>query len=84
MVYGKVQGVFFRKHAREKAMELGLTGEIKNNPDGSVFIVATGTREQHALFCDWCRTGPPAARVTEVVINNAILQIFEGFRIVRN
>ncbi|MBI5371601.1 MAG: acylphosphatase [Sphingobacteriales bacterium] len=83
IVYGKVQGVFFRKYAREKAMELGLTGEIKNNPDGSVFIAATGTSEQHTVFCDWCRTGPPTARVTEVVINHAPLQAFESFRIVR-
>ncbi len=41
-IRGKVHGVFYRQSAREKAMELDITGTVQNNPDGSVTIIATG------------------------------------------
>jgi acylphosphatase len=82
-VYGKVQGVFYRKYTREKAMALGLTGEVKNLPDGSVFIIATGTSEQLLALSDWSRTGPARAIVSAVEIKEEPLQTFASFSISR-
>ena len=83
IISGKVQGVFFRQSAKEKALELSLTGEIKNLQDGNVHIVATGTWEQLALFTDWCKKGPPRAVVAGVEIIELPLKQFEHFTIVR-
>ena len=82
-VTGKVQGVFYRQSAKEKALELGLTGYIKNLRNGNVFITATGTREQLAAFTGWCKKGPPQAVVAGVEIIEISLTHFEYFRIVR-
>jgi acylphosphatase len=63
---GKVQGVFFRDSTRQRAIELGLTGWVRNLPDGRVEAVFCGDR----LSCDealnYVHTGPPRARVTKV------------------
>ena len=83
LVSGKVQGVFFRQTAKEKALELILTGEVKNLQDGNVHIVVTGTQEQLTLFTDWCKKGPPRAVVAGVEIIELPLKQFEHFRIVR-
>ncbi len=83
IISGKVQGVFFRQTAKEKALELSLTGEIKNLEDGSVYIVVTGSPEQLAPFTDWCKKGPPRAVVSGVEIIELSLKQFEHFRIVR-
>jgi acylphosphatase len=82
-VSGKVQGVFFRQNAKEKALELGLTGQVKNLEDGNVHIIATGTPEQLASFTDWCKKGPPRAAVAGVEILELSLKEFEHFTIVR-
>lgn len=63
-VRGRVQGVFFRVHTREKAISLGLTGYVKNAPDGSVDIVAEGDPAKLNELEAWCHSGPPLAQVT--------------------
>ncbi len=83
IVSGKVQGVFFRQSAKEKALELNLTGEVKNLQDGNVHIVVTGTQNQLTAFTEWCKKGPPRAVVTGVEIIELPLNRFEHFRIVR-
>jgi acylphosphatase len=82
-VTGKVQGVFFRQSTREKATALGVTGTVANRPNGSVYIVATGTAEQLAALTAWSKTGPPKAVVTGVEVVDLTLQVFEGFKILR-
>ena len=82
-VIGKVQGVYFRQSTREKATELGLTGQVKNLPDGSVYIMATGTIEQLNQLEDWCRQGPPRAVIAGVEITELPLKEFEHFTITR-
>jgi acylphosphatase len=84
IVTGKVQGVFFRQSAREKAKELVITGEVKNLEDGNVHIIATGTENQLSAFIDWCKKGPPRAVVAGVEINKLPLKLFEHFMIVRS
>ena len=65
-ITGKVQGVFFRATARDKAMELRIKGFTKNLPNGSVEIDAQAEEEALTLFLQWCHHGPPDARVDNV------------------
>ena len=62
VVRGVVQGVAYRASTRYQAIELGLTGWVRNLPDGSVELEAQGLRT--AELEAWTRHGPPAARVT--------------------
>ncbi|HWR32781.1 MAG TPA: acylphosphatase [Chitinophagaceae bacterium] len=82
-VSGKVQGVYFRQSAKEKAQELGITGEIKNQPNGNVFVIASGTKEQLDNFVLWCKLGPSRAVVNSVITADEVFRQFEKFRIVR-
>lgn len=65
-VTGRVQGVWYRQSTKKTAEQHGVFGWVRNNPDGSVSAVFEG--QQHAVqtLIDWCRQGPPAARVTEL------------------
>lgn len=65
-IRGRVQGVFFRTSAQERAQELGVVGWVRNCVDGSVELVAEGPPEQLALLRDWSRRGPPGAFVESV------------------
>lgn len=67
-VSGRVQGVFYRSNTRRKALELGITGWVRNLPDGRVEIVAEGEREKLERLIEWCRHGPPLARVEDLEI----------------
>lgn len=82
-IAGKVQGVFFRATAKEKATELQISGFVRNEPDGSVYIEAHADENQLNEFIDWCRKGPPHARVTSCVIGDLPNKQFGGFRIER-
>ncbi len=66
LIYGRVQGVFFRASARDKARELGLTGYVRNLPDGSVELEAEGDEQALQELISWCHRGPPEARVDRV------------------
>ena len=83
IVSGKVQGVFYRQSTKEKARELNITGEVQNLRDNSVSIIATGTAEELDQLVEWCRTGPPRARVTGVITQELTLQAFDKFTITR-
>jgi acylphosphatase len=83
IVSGKVQGVYYRQSAKQKAVELGLTGFVKNMPDGSVMLIATGSKEQLEILVDWCRKGPPAARVADVKVMEEETHHYDGFTISR-
>jgi acylphosphatase len=69
IVHGRVQGVFFRASTEEKAIGLGLTGWVKNRPDGTVEVVAEGEREKLEKLVEWCHVGPKGARVIHVEVN---------------
>lgn len=83
LIKGRVQGVFFRKFTHLKARELGLSGWVRNLPDGRVELVAEGDPECLQRFIHWCHKGPDAARVDEVEINPTSLKNFQEFLIVR-
>lgn len=71
LILGKVQGVFFRAHAKAKADALGLAGWTENRPDGSVVIHAEGSDDALRQFEEWCQRGPPAARVESITSEHA-------------
>ncbi len=80
---GLVQGVFFRKHTREKAIELGLCGTVLNCSDGSVEVIAEGAEQALSDFVQWCHHGPPRAKVLKVDIHETTLKNFHDFVILR-
>lgn len=82
-VEGLVQGVFYRQSTKARAIDSGITGEIKNKPDGTVHIIATGTETQLDQFIKWCNKGPEMAIVTNVKVEKVSLQTFKGFSIVK-
>ena len=53
-------------HAQSKALELGLTGWVRNLPEGHVEAVAEGPKDKLEELVSWCWIGPPAARVKDV------------------
>lgn len=68
IVRGRVQGVFFRASAAQRASELGLRGYARNLADGTVEVLAAGAEEAVDAMCAWLRQGPPAARVDAVSV----------------
>ena len=68
-VAGRVQGVFFRQTTAEEANRIGVTGWVKNLPNGDVEAVIEGTQENVDRLIVWCHHGPPAARVDGVSIS---------------
>ena len=84
IVYGKVQGVFFRKHTFQKANELGIKGFVKNQEDKSVMIEAVGNNVSLNFFIDWCKKGPSRANVTGVeIIELSNINEFSDFSILK-
>ena len=67
LISGRVQGVFFRGATADEARGLGLTGWVRNLPDGRVEIVAEGQRRNLDMLAAWAHQGPRSARVTDVV-----------------
>jgi acylphosphatase len=65
-ISGVVQGVCFRMDAREEARRLGLTGWVRNLPNGDVETVAEGDETAVNRYLAWCHRGPPAAEVSGV------------------
>lgn len=66
LVRGRVQGVGFRWFVRELAREAGLHGWVRNNPDGSVELVAAGSASALDRLEGAVREGPPGADVRDV------------------
>ncbi|TFF98503.1 MAG: acylphosphatase [Promethearchaeota archaeon] len=65
-VYGRVQGVFFRASTRKRARKWGLTGYVRNMPDGTVHIEAEGSKEQLEKLLAFAQEGSRLARVDKV------------------
>ena len=67
-VKGRVQGVCFRAYTQKTARQLDITGQVKNQIDGSVEIQATANEKDLQKFVQWCHSGPLLAKVTEVTV----------------
>ena len=81
IVYGHVQGVFFRASALAQALELGLTGWVRNLHDGTVEVHAEGSQGDLDNFIEWCRGGPPSAAVSKCDLNWVVPQAKSNFKI---
>jgi len=83
LIKGKVQGVFFRASAMRVARDLKVTGFVRNESDGSVYIEAEGTADQMKEFVSWCKRGPEFANVQECKMEEGTLKDFTEFLIQR-
>jgi acylphosphatase len=83
IVQGIVQGVFFRQSTQEKARSLNLNGTVRNCNDGAVEIFAEGDSGRVDELVEWCKSGPPHARVTKIVKEEIAARKFTDFRIIR-
>jgi acylphosphatase len=79
IVSGRVQGVCFRGFTKQQAIALGLTGWVRNLPDGQVEAKAFGTPEQLIAFADKLRAGPAMARVSAVTLEEIPLESHADF-----
>ena len=83
IVTGLVQGVYYRVTVRQEARTLGITGWVKNRPDGTVEAMLEGEKEKVVKLIDWCRQGPPASQVSGVQVEWGDFRgEYQGFRIV--
>lgn len=81
LISGRVQGVGFRYFAADVAAREGITGWVRNLPDRRVEIAAEGDREAVERFERAIRHGPPAARVDEVDVTEAVPADAFGFSV---
>jgi acylphosphatase len=65
-INGMVQGVFFRSETRHEAKKRDVKGWIRNIPDGRVEAVFEGEQENVKKLIEFCKRGPPGARVTSI------------------
>ena len=70
MISGRVQGVFFRAETERMAKNLKLTGWVRNREDGRVEALFEGEDKAVDKMVDWCYSGPPGARVDNVIIDD--------------
>ena len=81
IVYGHVQGVFFRASAQTQASELGITGWVRNLQDGTVEVYAEGNQNALNRFIEWCRKGPPSAKVSRCDLDWIAPKAISNFKI---
>jgi acylphosphatase len=81
-VYGMVQGVNFRYYTSRHAAQLGVTGWVRNRPEGTVEVIAEGPKPKLEGLLTWLHRGPPSAYVERVEATwQAGTGEFSGFRI---
>ncbi len=81
VISGRVQGVGFRWFVEREAVQIGVTGWVRNRENGDVEVMATGTREQHSTLRGSLQKGPRASRVDHVSESSAPLLEALSFRI---
>jgi acylphosphatase len=82
-IFGRVQGVFFRQRTKEKALELGISGWVRNCEDGSVEVVAEGEENSLQQFIEWCYRGSEKSKVTKVDVCEVEEKKYSDFQIKR-
>ena len=80
-VRGRVQGVFFRDTCRQVAERHGVSGWVRNLPDGRVEAVFEGPPEQVGQLVEWSRQGPRAAVVEDVQVRCEPPEGISGFQV---
>ncbi len=67
-VSGRVQGVFFRSEVRRESRRHSVTGWVRNLSDGRVEAVFEGEKKNVERLVEFCKRGPPGARVTNTEV----------------
>jgi acylphosphatase len=81
-VRGLVQGVSFRYHTRQRALQLTIAGWVRNLPNGDVQGCFEGDEEDVQALIDWCREGPSLAEVENVIVEKKDFSgEFRGFHV---
>jgi acylphosphatase len=84
LLSGRVQGVFFRAETRDVARRNGVYGWVRNMSDGRVEAIFEGRAQDVDQVLQWCRSGPPNARVDDIHLKEETFTgEFEGFAIRR-
>jgi len=81
LVSGRVQGVWYRDSTQRQAQALGISGYVRNLPDGRVEVLACGETAALQRLQDWLWLGPPAAEVTDVQCTPTADEPPPGFQI---
>lgn len=81
LLSGRVQGVYFRDTCRRIAVEQGVSGWVRNLPDGRVEAVFEGAAQDVQRLVDWARHGPPWAVVAEIAVQAEQPEGLSAFRI---
>lgn len=81
VVRGQVQDVWFRHSTRERALELGAQGWVRNGDDGTVLVHAEGSPESLNQLVEFLQAGPPRARVASVEVEQVAVEGHERFAI---
>lgn len=82
LIEGKVQGVFFRQQTKEKALQEGVYGWVKNLPDGRVEAILEGDHPAVQRILEFCSSSPGGSSVTKVeTTNEKYLDEFDNFSI---
>ncbi len=79
----KVQGIGFRYYIWERANRLGITGYVKNMPDGSVYVEAYGEPNKLEKLVYYCNKGPELADISNVEVSDIQYKEFNSFNIKR-
>ncbi len=78
LVSGRVQGVFYRASAQQRARELGVRGYARNLSDGRVEVLACGEVAAVAAFVGWLWIGPSASKVSAVEVAEVPVDALDG------
>lgn len=81
VIYGFVQGVGFRLGVERAAKSRGISGWVRNRPDGAVEAVFEGESEDVEALVQFCRRGPPGAEVERVEVEEESAEGLAGFRV---
>ncbi len=83
VINGRVQGVFFRMETKRAAESFGVFGWVRNQSNGTVEAVFEGDKESVGSILEWCKDGPPLAKVKKVDVKwNDYKGEFNGFEII--
>src|SRR5690606_34100215 len=80
LISGRVQGVFYRGWMVAEAQGLGVAGWVRNRAEGDVEALVIGAPDAVAALIERCRSGPPAAKVTGIAVEETEIVEAEGFR----
>jgi len=82
-VEGKVQGVWFRQSTCQRALELGVSGFVRNEAEGAVYVEISGEEKAVQGLIDFLHIGPPRAEVSKVTISALVTHHDGAFHIRR-